>query len=136
MNLFTNFSFPKHYETMPTYTTKQRIFILWQDRVIINRIDNICHAILKGKWPSSSQSFDIPYMMSTPALVSSTCNRSGYTEPEVSESSFSNGVLATQLPKVSLDIHSIKSYLYHIVDFCSYRENYCIFSVSLYFIMY
>uniref|UniRef100_A0A8C3EHT5 Chromodomain helicase DNA binding protein 6 n=1 Tax=Corvus moneduloides TaxID=1196302 RepID=A0A8C3EHT5_CORMO len=26
-----------------------------QDRVIINRIDNICHAILKGKWPSSSQ---------------------------------------------------------------------------------
>uniref|UniRef100_A0A8B9DDN4 Chromodomain helicase DNA binding protein 6 n=1 Tax=Anser cygnoides TaxID=8845 RepID=A0A8B9DDN4_ANSCY len=25
------------------------------DRVIINRIDNICHAILKGKWPSSSQ---------------------------------------------------------------------------------
>uniref|UniRef100_A0A8C3EJI8 Chromodomain helicase DNA binding protein 6 n=1 Tax=Corvus moneduloides TaxID=1196302 RepID=A0A8C3EJI8_CORMO len=27
-----------------------------QDRVIINRIDNICHAILKGKWPSSSHS--------------------------------------------------------------------------------
>uniref|UniRef100_A0A8B9CLK0 Chromodomain helicase DNA binding protein 6 n=1 Tax=Anser brachyrhynchus TaxID=132585 RepID=A0A8B9CLK0_9AVES len=26
-----------------------------KDRVIINRIDNICHAILKGKWPSSSQ---------------------------------------------------------------------------------
>ncbi|XP_026547005.1 chromodomain-helicase-DNA-binding protein 6-like [Notechis scutatus] len=70
-----------------------------KDRVIINRIDNICHAILKGKWPSSSQSFDIPYIMPTPALVSSTCNRSGYTEPEVSESSFSNGVLATQLPK-------------------------------------
>uniref|UniRef100_A0A8C6Y3X1 Chromodomain helicase DNA binding protein 6 n=1 Tax=Naja naja TaxID=35670 RepID=A0A8C6Y3X1_NAJNA len=62
-----------------------------KDRVIINRIDNICHAILKGKWPSSSQSFDIPYIMPTPALVSSTCNRGGYTEPEVSESSFSNG---------------------------------------------
>uniref|UniRef100_A0A8C3V0K4 Chromodomain helicase DNA binding protein 6 n=1 Tax=Catharus ustulatus TaxID=91951 RepID=A0A8C3V0K4_CATUS len=29
-----------------------------QDRVIINRIDNICHAILKGKWPSSSQQFE------------------------------------------------------------------------------
>uniref|UniRef100_A0A8C3NH04 DNA helicase n=1 Tax=Geospiza parvula TaxID=87175 RepID=A0A8C3NH04_GEOPR len=27
-----------------------------QDRVIISRIDNICHAILKGKWPSSSHS--------------------------------------------------------------------------------
>ncbi|XP_062400632.1 chromodomain-helicase-DNA-binding protein 6 isoform X4 [Sardina pilchardus] len=26
-----------------------------KDRVIINRLDSICHAILKGKWPSSSQ---------------------------------------------------------------------------------
>uniref|UniRef100_A0A8C6Y584 Chromodomain helicase DNA binding protein 6 n=1 Tax=Naja naja TaxID=35670 RepID=A0A8C6Y584_NAJNA len=86
-----------HYVSMPTYTTERRISIIWQDRVIINRIDNICHAILKGKWPSSSQSFDIPYIMPTPALVSSTCNRGGYTEPEVSESSFSNGVLETFL---------------------------------------
>ncbi|KAL2090640.1 hypothetical protein ACEWY4_012903 [Coilia grayii] len=26
-----------------------------KDRVIINRLDSICHAILKGKWPSTSQ---------------------------------------------------------------------------------
>ncbi|XP_041060491.1 chromodomain-helicase-DNA-binding protein 6 isoform X1 [Carcharodon carcharias] len=26
-----------------------------KDRVIINRIDNICHAVLKGKWPSAQQ---------------------------------------------------------------------------------
>uniref|UniRef100_A0A8C6Y6D7 Chromodomain helicase DNA binding protein 6 n=1 Tax=Naja naja TaxID=35670 RepID=A0A8C6Y6D7_NAJNA len=110
-------NFFPHYVSMPTYTTERRISIIWQDRVIINRIDNICHAILKGKWPSSSQSFDIPYIMPTPALVSSTCNRGGYTEPEVSESSFSNGVLVPQLPKVSLDIHPIKSYLYHLSDF-------------------
>ncbi|XP_072371480.1 chromodomain-helicase-DNA-binding protein 6 isoform X3 [Scyliorhinus torazame] len=26
-----------------------------KDRIIINRIDNICHAVLKGKWPSAQQ---------------------------------------------------------------------------------
>uniref|UniRef100_A0A8C4N1F8 Chromodomain helicase DNA binding protein 6 n=1 Tax=Equus asinus asinus TaxID=83772 RepID=A0A8C4N1F8_EQUAS len=26
-----------------------------KDRVIINRLDNICHVVLKGKWPSSQQ---------------------------------------------------------------------------------
>uniref|UniRef100_A0A669CP70 Chromodomain helicase DNA binding protein 6 n=1 Tax=Oreochromis niloticus TaxID=8128 RepID=A0A669CP70_ORENI len=33
-----------------------------KDRVIINRLDSICHAILKGKWPSSSEQYDSPYM--------------------------------------------------------------------------
>ncbi|XP_077385171.1 chromodomain-helicase-DNA-binding protein 6 isoform X2 [Festucalex cinctus] len=31
-----------------------------KDRVIINRLDSICHAILKGKWPSSSDQYDPP----------------------------------------------------------------------------
>uniref|UniRef100_A0A8C5BC03 Chromodomain helicase DNA binding protein 6 n=1 Tax=Gadus morhua TaxID=8049 RepID=A0A8C5BC03_GADMO len=31
-----------------------------KDRVIINRLDSICHAVLKGKWPSSSQQYDSP----------------------------------------------------------------------------
>uniref|UniRef100_A0A9J8A574 Chromodomain helicase DNA binding protein 6 n=1 Tax=Cyprinus carpio carpio TaxID=630221 RepID=A0A9J8A574_CYPCA len=31
-----------------------------KDRVIINRIDSICHTILKGKWPSSSQQYESP----------------------------------------------------------------------------
>uniref|UniRef100_A0AAQ5WYF6 DNA helicase n=1 Tax=Amphiprion ocellaris TaxID=80972 RepID=A0AAQ5WYF6_AMPOC len=31
-----------------------------QDRVIISRLDSICHAILKGKWPSSSEQYDSP----------------------------------------------------------------------------
>lgn len=31
-----------------------------KDRVIINRLDSICHAILKGKWPSSSEQYDSP----------------------------------------------------------------------------
>lgn len=75
--------------------------VLWQDRVIINRIDNICHAILKGKWPSSNQPFEIPSMMPTPVLSSNTGNRNSYTEPEASETSFSNGVVAAQIQKVS-----------------------------------
>lgn len=29
-----------------------------QDRVIINRLDSICHAVLKGKWPSSNEHYD------------------------------------------------------------------------------
>uniref|UniRef100_A0A672FQI1 Chromodomain helicase DNA binding protein 6 n=1 Tax=Salarias fasciatus TaxID=181472 RepID=A0A672FQI1_SALFA len=32
----------------------------FQDRVIISRLDSICHAILKGKWPSSSEQYDSP----------------------------------------------------------------------------
>ncbi|XP_049590182.1 chromodomain-helicase-DNA-binding protein 6 isoform X3 [Syngnathus scovelli] len=31
-----------------------------KDRVIINRLDSICHAILKGKWPSASDQYDSP----------------------------------------------------------------------------
>uniref|UniRef100_A0AAQ5Z851 DNA helicase n=1 Tax=Amphiprion ocellaris TaxID=80972 RepID=A0AAQ5Z851_AMPOC len=31
-----------------------------KDRVIISRLDSICHAILKGKWPSSSEQYDSP----------------------------------------------------------------------------
>uniref|UniRef100_A0AAR2L2M8 DNA helicase n=1 Tax=Pygocentrus nattereri TaxID=42514 RepID=A0AAR2L2M8_PYGNA len=38
-----------------------------QDRVIINRIDSICHAILKGKWPSSTQQYE------SPSSVANTC---------------------------------------------------------------
>nr|XP_040059145.1 LOW QUALITY PROTEIN: chromodomain-helicase-DNA-binding protein 6 [Gasterosteus aculeatus aculeatus] len=39
-----------------------------KDRVIINRLDSICHAILKGKWPSSSEQYDSPG-----SLVSNSC---------------------------------------------------------------
>uniref|UniRef100_A0A8C9T1W7 Chromodomain helicase DNA binding protein 6 n=1 Tax=Scleropages formosus TaxID=113540 RepID=A0A8C9T1W7_SCLFO len=36
------------------------------DRVIINRIDSICHAVLKGKWPSSQQ-------YESPSSLGNTC---------------------------------------------------------------
>ncbi|XP_076003529.1 chromodomain-helicase-DNA-binding protein 6 isoform X3 [Genypterus blacodes] len=43
-----------------------------KDRVIINRLDSICHAILKGKWPSSSEQYDSPgSLAANPCLANS-----------------------------------------------------------------
>uniref|UniRef100_A0AAX7TJV1 DNA helicase n=1 Tax=Astatotilapia calliptera TaxID=8154 RepID=A0AAX7TJV1_ASTCA len=39
-----------------------------KDRVIINRLDSICHAILKGKWPSSSEQYDSPAALAANSL--------------------------------------------------------------------
>uniref|UniRef100_A0A4W6DNM0 Chromodomain helicase DNA binding protein 6 n=1 Tax=Lates calcarifer TaxID=8187 RepID=A0A4W6DNM0_LATCA len=36
-----------------------------KDRVIINRLDSICHAILKGKWPWPSEQHDSPGSLAT-----------------------------------------------------------------------
>lgn len=71
-----------------------------QDRVIINRIDNICHAILKGKWPSSSQQFETPTLLTAPAVPSSASSRNSFAESEASDPSFNNGVLISQVQKV------------------------------------
>ncbi|XP_071429306.1 chromodomain-helicase-DNA-binding protein 6 isoform X2 [Pithys albifrons albifrons] len=67
-----------------------------KDRVIINRIDNICHAILKGKWPSSSQQFEAQSLLTAPALTSNAGSRSSFAESEASDPSFNNGVLISQ----------------------------------------
>lgn len=70
-----------------------------KDRVIINRLDNICHVVLKGKWPSSQQ-YEPTGALPTPTLTSSAGPRSGLSEPEVSEHSFSSGAaMAAQVPK-------------------------------------
>uniref|UniRef100_A0A8C3NG62 DNA helicase n=1 Tax=Geospiza parvula TaxID=87175 RepID=A0A8C3NG62_GEOPR len=71
-----------------------------QDRVIISRIDNICHAILKGKWPSSSQQFEAQSLLTAPAMASSTGSRSSFTESEVPDPTFNNGVLMSRVQKV------------------------------------
>uniref|UniRef100_A0A672UZZ4 Chromodomain helicase DNA binding protein 6 n=1 Tax=Strigops habroptila TaxID=2489341 RepID=A0A672UZZ4_STRHB len=70
-----------------------------QDRVIINRIDNICHAILKGKWPSSSQQFETPTLLTAPAVASNAGSRNSFAESEASDPSFNNGVLISQVQK-------------------------------------
>uniref|UniRef100_A0A8D2NGJ1 Chromodomain helicase DNA binding protein 6 n=1 Tax=Zonotrichia albicollis TaxID=44394 RepID=A0A8D2NGJ1_ZONAL len=70
-----------------------------KDRVIINRIDNICHAILKGKWPSSSQQFEAQSLLTAPAMASSTSSRSSFTESEAPNPTFNNGILMSRVQK-------------------------------------
>uniref|UniRef100_A0A8C9EU30 Chromodomain helicase DNA binding protein 6 n=1 Tax=Pavo cristatus TaxID=9049 RepID=A0A8C9EU30_PAVCR len=70
-----------------------------KDRVIINRIDNICHAILKGKWPSSSQQFETQSLLTAPAIASSAGSRNSFAESEAPDPSFNNGVLISQVQK-------------------------------------
>ncbi|XP_062853633.1 chromodomain-helicase-DNA-binding protein 6 [Trichomycterus rosablanca] len=48
-----------------------------KDRVIINRIDSICHAILKGKWPSSNQQYESPNTVSNVCVRNSAQPRVG-----------------------------------------------------------
>ncbi|KAG8565211.1 hypothetical protein GDO81_012761 [Engystomops pustulosus] len=61
-----------------------------KDRVIINRIDNICHLVLKGKWPSSSQQFEAQCMVPS-VLNSNVCPRSSYNSAEAQNPAYSNG---------------------------------------------
>jgi chromodomain-helicase-DNA-binding protein 6 len=68
--------------------------------VIINRLDNICHVVLKGKWPSSQQ-YEPSGTLPTSILTSNAGSRNSLSEPEAAEHSFSNGaVLTTQIQKV------------------------------------
>ncbi|TRZ01219.1 hypothetical protein DNTS_006047 [Danionella cerebrum] len=49
-----------------------------KDRVIINRIDSICHTILKGKWPSSNQQYDSPNSIANTCVPNSAQQRAGF----------------------------------------------------------
>ncbi|XP_037668365.1 chromodomain-helicase-DNA-binding protein 6 isoform X3 [Choloepus didactylus] len=70
-----------------------------KDRVIINRLDNICHVVLKGKWPSGQQ-YEPSGTVPTPVLSSTAGSRNSFPEPEASEHSFSNGTaLVAQIQK-------------------------------------
>uniref|UniRef100_A0A672SRZ3 Chromodomain-helicase-DNA-binding protein 6-like n=1 Tax=Sinocyclocheilus grahami TaxID=75366 RepID=A0A672SRZ3_SINGR len=76
-----------------------------KDRVIINRIDSICHTILKGKWPSSSQQYESPTSL---ANTSSAHQRAGFlsTRMPISQS-FSR---CLQILKKFLEIYGNKLY--------------------------
>ncbi|MGH0174085.1 UNVERIFIED_CONTAM: hypothetical protein FKN15_066858 [Acipenser sinensis] len=74
-----------------------------KDRVIINRIDNICHAILKGKWPSSSQQFDSPSSVSAQSCANSIAHRNNFLSARV-PASFSIGAGVPQLAKVGAEL--------------------------------
>ncbi|XP_028667855.1 chromodomain-helicase-DNA-binding protein 6 isoform X2 [Erpetoichthys calabaricus] len=76
-----------------------------KDRVIINRIDNICQAILKGKWPSSSQQFDSPTFVSTPSLQNNIAQRNTFLPsrmPSSTNLSFNIGASVSHLAKDGL----------------------------------
>eukprot|EP00069_Balaena_mysticetus_P011810 bmy_07288T0 len=72
-----------------------------KDRVIINRLDNICHVVLKGKWPSNQQ-YEPSAALPTPVLTRGAGPRSSLSEPEASEHVFSSGAaLVAQMQKES-----------------------------------
>uniref|UniRef100_A0A8C2AKM8 Chromodomain helicase DNA binding protein 6 n=1 Tax=Cyprinus carpio TaxID=7962 RepID=A0A8C2AKM8_CYPCA len=74
-----------------------------KDRVIINRIDSICHTILKGKWPSSSQQYESPTSLANTCVPSSAHQRAGFlpTRMPISQSlNFNLSHTVPHLPKV------------------------------------
>ncbi|KAI1899918.1 hypothetical protein AGOR_G00066710 [Albula goreensis] len=54
-----------------------------KDRVIINRIDSICHAILKGKWPSTNQQYESTSSLPNTCVSNSAPQRTGYIPARV-----------------------------------------------------
>uniref|UniRef100_A0A672PXV8 Chromodomain helicase DNA binding protein 6 n=1 Tax=Sinocyclocheilus grahami TaxID=75366 RepID=A0A672PXV8_SINGR len=79
-----------------------------KDRVIINRIDSVCHTILKGKWPSSSQQYDSPTSLANTCVPSSAHQRAGFlpTRMPISQSlNFNLSHTVPHLPKVGVRSH-------------------------------
>uniref|UniRef100_A0A7N8YQS8 Chromodomain helicase DNA binding protein 6 n=1 Tax=Mastacembelus armatus TaxID=205130 RepID=A0A7N8YQS8_9TELE len=71
-----------------------------KDRVIINRLDSICHAILKGKWPWPSEQPDLP----TSCLANSLAQQSHHLRagflPSTASSSVPRLVAPPFLPEL------------------------------------
>ncbi|XP_060678630.1 chromodomain-helicase-DNA-binding protein 7 isoform X3 [Hemiscyllium ocellatum] len=82
-------------------------FSFWpKDRVMINRLDNICEAVVKGKWPiNRRQPFDFHGMINyTPTSVESPLPRRSFTELSmVGQGSFSACEDIAGSPQVSRD---------------------------------
>lgn len=59
--------------------------MLFQDRVMINRLDSICQTVLKGKWPSARRSYDANTVASfyTTKLLDSPGAATELREPSV-----------------------------------------------------
>uniref|UniRef100_A0AAY4EUP4 DNA helicase n=1 Tax=Denticeps clupeoides TaxID=299321 RepID=A0AAY4EUP4_9TELE len=68
------------------------------DRVIINRIDSVCHAILKGKWPSSSQQYDSPGTLGNACVPNTTHQRLGFMTARVQPTQSLNFSMAATVP--------------------------------------
>uniref|UniRef100_A0A674MUQ3 Chromodomain helicase DNA binding protein 6 n=1 Tax=Takifugu rubripes TaxID=31033 RepID=A0A674MUQ3_TAKRU len=64
-----------------------------KDRVIINRLDSICHAVLKGKWPSSSEQYD-----SAGSLTTSSCLANSLAQHQHQRASFLSTPASGSIP--------------------------------------
>ena len=97
-------------QTRPThaYVLRPSLFVL-QDRVMINRMDNICEAVIKGKWPSNRrQFFDFPGLLpgySTMATDSPLPRRGLGDLSMVSQTSYSGSEDLTMSPQVNKASH-------------------------------
>ncbi|XP_029110966.1 chromodomain-helicase-DNA-binding protein 7 isoform X2 [Scleropages formosus] len=83
-------------------------FSFWpKDRVMINRLDNICEAVVKGKWPvNRRQVLDFPSIMpgyGTPAADSPLQRRSFAELSMVGQANYSGSEDVTLSPKMSKD---------------------------------
>ncbi|NP_001085269.1 chromodomain helicase DNA binding protein 7 L homeolog [Xenopus laevis] len=81
-------------------------FSFWpKDRVMINRLDNICETVLKGKWPvNRRQMFDFPGLLPgyTPTAVDSPLQKRSFAELSmVAQGSYSGSEDISASPQVS-----------------------------------
>ncbi|XP_037362173.1 chromodomain-helicase-DNA-binding protein 7 isoform X2 [Talpa occidentalis] len=81
-------------------------FSIWpKDRVMINRLDNICEAVLKGKWPvNRRQMFDFQGLIPgyTPSTVDSPLQKRSFAELSmVGQASISGSEDLTTSPQLS-----------------------------------
>uniref|UniRef100_A0A8C3TLI4 Chromodomain helicase DNA binding protein 7 n=1 Tax=Chelydra serpentina TaxID=8475 RepID=A0A8C3TLI4_CHESE len=79
-------------------------FSFWpKDRVMINRLDNICEAVLKGKWPvNRRQMFDFQGLIPgyTPTAVDSPLQKRSFAELSmVGQASISGNALNLSVPR-------------------------------------
>ncbi|KAJ8260375.1 hypothetical protein GJAV_G00181400 [Gymnothorax javanicus] len=72
-----------------------------KDRVIINRIDSICHAILKGKWPSTNQQYESPSSLANTCVSNSAPQRAGYIPTRVQQTQNLNFSISAPAPHLS-----------------------------------
>ncbi|XP_051785343.1 chromodomain-helicase-DNA-binding protein 7 isoform X2 [Erpetoichthys calabaricus] len=81
-------------------------FSFWpKDRVMINRLDNICEAVMKGKWPvNRRQLFDFPGLLPgyTPSATDSPLQRRSFAELSmVGQATYSGSEDITLSPQIS-----------------------------------
>ncbi|MGH0129219.1 UNVERIFIED_CONTAM: hypothetical protein FKN15_069725 [Acipenser sinensis] len=81
-------------------------FSFWpKDRVMINRLDNVCETVVKGKWPvNRRQLFDFPGLLPgyTPSAMDSPLQRRSFAELSmVGQASYSGSEDIAQSPQIS-----------------------------------